>query len=114
MMEHPRRGVCPATTLCRSCAPTLTGRTVEVKHRFPGTRAVIAAFARLETETALAVVAQLNVRFAKAMGVKLEDGDVEDPAGQDGVTMIAGADPGVAGMNRNRASPVPGRAINPC
>lgn len=56
--------------------------------QFPGTQAVIEAFVRLETETAFTIVTRLNVRFARAMGVKLEDGDTEEHAVQDGMTMI--------------------------
>lgn len=81
--------------------------------QFPGTQAVIEAFAWLETETAFTIVTRLNVRFAKAMGVKLEDSNTEDHAIQDGMTMIVSTVPYVGGRSGDGAGPVPGSAHKP-
>ncbi|GAB5461953.1 hypothetical protein [Hoeflea alexandrii] len=81
--------------------------------QFPGTQAVIEAFAWCETETAFTIVTRLNVRFAKAMGVKLEDSDTEDHAIQDGMTMTVSTDPYVGGRSGDGAGSVPDSAHKP-
>ena len=74
-----------------------------MNHEISAVQLVIDAFAELETGSAQNVVAQLNVGFAIAMGVKLEDTGAANHAMPDGVVVLAAAD--VAALLQSGAWP---------
>lgn len=72
-----------------------------MNENFPATQTVIEAFAKLETQSALNLVTELNVKFARAMGVQL---DGVEPAEQ-GLPLIVKANIAVKGMRHDGACP---------
>ena len=73
---------------------------------FSAAQAVIEAFAKLETHSALNIVTELNVKFARAMGAILDEVDPEERGLLHGMPLIVKANIAVAGMRHDGACPV--------
>jgi Asp-tRNA(Asn)/Glu-tRNA(Gln) amidotransferase A subunit family amidase len=68
-----------------------------VNKDFSAAQAVIEAFAKLETHSALNIVTELNVKFARAMGARLDEVDPEERGPLHGMPLIVKANIAVAG-----------------